>query len=186
MGTTTRASARARSPADLTVTTKTSACRRRRLARAGCPHERPFLRGLSFVDGTQATWLVPEGHRSCGTAPDSHRLRCGTSAGVYVPGCARIPPKVTSAAILTIGNEVVSGDVTNTNATWLAQRLETLGVRVLVAAAVPDEEGAIGDFVRRERVRVDHLIVTGGLGGTPDDITREALAAAFGVKQKEV
>jgi molybdenum cofactor synthesis domain-containing protein len=135
---------------------------------------------------TQATWLVPEGHRSCGTAPDSHRLRCGTSAGVYVPGCARIPPTVTSAAILTIGNEVVSGDVTNTNATWLAQRLETLGVRVLVAAAVPDEEGAIGDFVRRERVRVDHLIVTGGLGGTPDDITREALAAAFGVKQQEV
>jgi molybdenum cofactor synthesis domain-containing protein len=105
---------------------------------------------------------------------------------VYVPGCARIPPTVTSAAILTIGNEVVSGDVTNTNATWLAQRLETLGVRVLVAAAVPDEEGAIGDFVRRERVRVDHLIVTGGLGGTPDDITREALAAAFGVKQQEV
>jgi len=93
---------------------------------------------------------------------------------------------MTSAAILTIGNEVVSGDVTNTNATWIAQRLETLGVRVLVAAAVPDEEGAIGDFVRRERVRVDHLIVTGGLGGTPDDITREALAAAFGVKQKEL
>jgi len=93
---------------------------------------------------------------------------------------------MTSAAILTIGNEVVSGDVTNTNATWLAQRLETLGVRVLVAAAVPDETGAIGDFVRRERGRVDHLIITGGLGGTPDDITREALAAAFAVKQQEV
>jgi len=93
---------------------------------------------------------------------------------------------MTSAAILTIGHEVVSGDVTNTNARWLAQRLETLGVRVLVAAAVPDESGAIGDFVRRERGRVDHLIVTGGLGGTPDDITREALAAAFAVKQQEV
>ena len=93
---------------------------------------------------------------------------------------------MTSAAILTIGNEVVSGDVTNTNATWLAQLLETLGVRVLVAAAVPDETGAIGDFVRRERGRVDHLIITGGLGGTPDDITREALAAAFAVKQQEV
>jgi len=93
---------------------------------------------------------------------------------------------MTSAAILTIGNEVVSGDVTNTNATWLAQRLETLGVRVLVAAAVPDEVAAIGDFVRRERERVDHLIVAGGLGGTPDDITREALAAAFEVKQQEV
>ncbi|HEY3922647.1 MAG TPA: molybdopterin-binding protein [Gaiellaceae bacterium] len=90
------------------------------------------------------------------------------------------------AAILTIGNEVTSGDVVNTNATWLAQRLESLGVRVVLAAAVPDEHAAIGDFVRRERVRVDHLFVTGGLGGTPDDITREAIAAAFEVEQREV
>jgi molybdenum cofactor synthesis domain-containing protein len=93
---------------------------------------------------------------------------------------------MTSAAILTIGNEVVSGDIENTNATWLAQRLESLGVKVALAAAVPDDAEAIADFVRRERDRVDYLIVTGGLGGTPDDITREALAAAFGVKQQEV
>jgi nicotinamide-nucleotide amidase len=90
------------------------------------------------------------------------------------------------AAILTIGNEVVSGDVANTNATWLAQRLETIGVHVVLASAVPDELEAIGDFIRRERGRVDHVIVTGGLGGTPDDITREAVAAAFDVGQKEV
>jgi molybdenum cofactor synthesis domain-containing protein len=90
------------------------------------------------------------------------------------------------AAILTIGNEVVSGDVANTNATWLAQRLEALGVRVTVSAAVPDEPEAIADFVRRERGRVDHVVVTGGLGGTPDDITREALALAFDRKQAEV
>jgi molybdenum cofactor synthesis domain-containing protein len=89
-------------------------------------------------------------------------------------------------AILTIGNEVVSGDVTNTNATWLARRLESLGVRVMLAAAVPDETEAIADFIRRERPRVDRLLVTGGLGGTPDDITREALAATFGVPQAEV
>ena len=89
-------------------------------------------------------------------------------------------------AILTIGNEVVSGDIANTNATWLARRLESLGVRVVLAAAVPDEIDAIADFVRRERGRVDRMIVTGGLGGTPDDITREALAATFGVPQVEV
>ena len=47
---------------------------------------------------------------------------------------------VTTAAILTIGNEVVSGDIPNTNATWLAQRLETLGVHVALSAAVPDDE----------------------------------------------
>ena len=89
-------------------------------------------------------------------------------------------------AILTIGNEVVSGDVANTNAAWLARRLESLGVRVVLAAAVPDEIETIAEFVSRERARVDRLIVTGGLGGTPDDLTREALAAAFGVPQAEV
>jgi nicotinamide-nucleotide amidase len=90
------------------------------------------------------------------------------------------------AAILTIGNEVVCGDIHNTNAVWLAQRLESLGVRIVLTASVPDEIDAIAEFVRREHDRVDQLIVTGGLGGTPDDITREALAAAFGVKQVEV
>jgi molybdenum cofactor synthesis domain-containing protein len=90
------------------------------------------------------------------------------------------------AAILTIGNEVVCGDVQNTNATWLAQRLESLGVRIVLVASVPDELDAIAGFIRREHDRVDHLVVTGGLGGTPDDITREALAAAFDVKQAEV
>jgi molybdenum cofactor synthesis domain-containing protein len=90
------------------------------------------------------------------------------------------------AAILTIGNELVSGDTENTNASWLARRLETLGVRVTISAAVPDETARIVAFVRRERAQVDHLIVTGGLGGTPDDITREALAAAFEVPQEVV
>jgi molybdenum cofactor synthesis domain-containing protein len=90
------------------------------------------------------------------------------------------------AAILTIGNELVSGDTENTNASWLARRLETLGVKVAISAAVPDETGRIVDFVRREGPLVDHLIVTGGLGGTPDDITREALAAAFEVPQEVV
>ncbi len=90
------------------------------------------------------------------------------------------------AALLTIGNEVVSGDVVNTNAAWLAQRLESLGVRVAIAASVPDEIETVAAFVNRERVGVDHMIVTGGLGGTPDDLTRESLAAAFGVDQVEV
>src|SRR5579871_1395706 len=90
------------------------------------------------------------------------------------------------AALLTIGNEVASGDVVNTNAAWLAQRLESLGVTVAIAASMPDDIEAVADFVNRERTRVDHVIVTGGLGGTPDDLTREALAAAFGVRQVEV
>ena len=87
------------------------------------------------------------------------------------------------AAILTIGNEIVSGDTENTNASWLSRRLESLGVKVVLTAAVPDEQDRIVDVVRREAARVDHLLVTGGLGGTPDDITREAIAAAFEVPQ---
>ena len=91
-----------------------------------------------------------------------------------------------TASILTIGNELVSGDVPNTNAAWLARRLAPLGVAVRLAAALPDEIDAIAEFVRAEAPRVDFLLVTGGLGGTPDDLTREAIAAAFGVPQEEV
>jgi nicotinamide-nucleotide amidase len=91
-----------------------------------------------------------------------------------------------TATILTIGNELVAGDVPNTNGSWLARRLAPLGVSVRVIAAVPDEVDAIADFIRREAPLVDVLIATGGLGGTPDDITREALAHTFGVEQVEV
>lgn len=91
-----------------------------------------------------------------------------------------------SAAILTIGNELVSGDIANTNGSWLAQRLEALGISVHLIAAVPDDLDRIAEFVRAEAPRADFLFVTGGLGGTPDDITREAIAAAFEAEREEV
>lgn len=90
-----------------------------------------------------------------------------------------------TAAILTIGSELVSGDIENTNASWLARRLERIGVVVRLVAAVPDEIETIAELVRREVSRAELVIVTGGLGGTPDDVTREAVAAAFGVPQEE-
>src|SRR5947207_3971358 len=91
-----------------------------------------------------------------------------------------------TASILTIGDEPVSGYVANTNAAWLARRLAPLGVAVRLTAAVPDEIDAIAEFVQAEAARVDFLLVTGGLGGTPDDLTREAIAYTFGVPQEEV
>ena len=91
-----------------------------------------------------------------------------------------------TAAILTIGNEVLSGDTLNTNAAWLAQRLERLGVHVRHTTVLPDEIDEIAAFVRERAPAVDFLIVTGGLGGTPDDLTRESIAAAFGLEQEEV
>jgi len=94
--------------------------------------------------------------------------------------------RTATASILTIGNELVSGDVANTNASWLARRLAPLGVAVRLTAAVPDEIDTVAELVRSEAPRVDFLLVTGGLGGTPDDLTREAIAAAFRVAQEEV
>ncbi len=91
-----------------------------------------------------------------------------------------------TAAILTIGNELTSGDVADTNGAWLAHRLERIGVSVAILAAIPDEIDAVARFIRREAPDVDFLLVTGGLGGTPDDLTREALAAAFDVEQESV
>ena len=91
-----------------------------------------------------------------------------------------------TASILTIGNELVSGDVPNTNASWLARRLAPLGVAARLSAVLPDEIDTVAAFVRTEAARVDFLLVTGGLGGTPDDLTREAIAAAFAVEQEEV
>ena len=91
-----------------------------------------------------------------------------------------------TAAILTIGNELTSGDVADTNGTWLAHRLERIGMTVTILAAVPDEIDAVARFIRREAPEVDIVLVTGGLGGTPDDLTREALAAAFNVGQETV
>ncbi|MBA3366631.1 MAG: competence/damage-inducible protein A [Actinobacteria bacterium] len=90
-----------------------------------------------------------------------------------------------SAAILTIGNELVSGDTPNTNGSWLAARLESLGFSVHLIAALPDDIGRVSSFVRAQAAEVDTMVVTGGLGGTPDDLTREALAAAFEVPQVE-
>ena len=91
-----------------------------------------------------------------------------------------------TAVVLTVGNEIVSGDVENTNASWLSRRLARLGVAVKLVAAVRDDVDEIAAFLRAESPRVDFVFVTGGLGGTPDDITREAVAAAFGLDCAEI
>jgi molybdenum cofactor synthesis domain-containing protein len=90
------------------------------------------------------------------------------------------------AVILTVGNEIVSGDVENTNASWLARRLAELGIEVRLLAAVGDDVAAIAAFLRAERDLASHVFVTGGLGGTPDDITREAVAASFDLPCEEI
>ncbi|MFB6207561.1 MAG: competence/damage-inducible protein A [Haloglomus sp.] len=83
------------------------------------------------------------------------------------------------AALVTVGDELLAGDTENTNATWLARELSERGVDVQRILTVPDVEDAIAGAVRQYADQYDAVVVTGGLGGTPDDVTMDAVAAAF-------
>ena len=82
-------------------------------------------------------------------------------------------------AILTVGDEVLSGDTANANATWLASRLTDAGATVARVLTLPDDREAIRETVGSWRAAFDAVIVTGGLGGTHDDVTADAIADAF-------
>jgi len=82
-------------------------------------------------------------------------------------------------AILTVGDEVLSGDTENTNATWLASRLTDGGATVARILTLPDDRAAIRETVAAWREAFDAVIVTGGLGGTHDDVTADAIADVF-------
>jgi molybdenum cofactor synthesis domain-containing protein len=84
-----------------------------------------------------------------------------------------------TAAIVTIGDEIVEGRVLNENATWLSDELMARGVWPRVVVAVPDVTELIVGMLRVAADAADLLFVCGGLGFTPDDITRHAVAAAF-------
>jgi nicotinamide-nucleotide amidase len=85
------------------------------------------------------------------------------------------------ANILTIGTEITGGEIVNSNAAWIAQRLVERGYDVIAHLTVPDERSAMLSALRKlPSARV--LIVTGGLGPTSDDITREVLAKWLGKK----
>lgn len=83
--------------------------------------------------------------------------------------------------IVSVGDEVVGGRVTDTNAAWLAQRLAEVGLFCLKHVAVTDDVGAIAEAVSAAAFRVAVVIVSGGLGPTQDDVTREGIARAAGV-----
>ncbi len=87
-----------------------------------------------------------------------------------------------TAEIITTGSELVQGDVVNTNATYLAEELTWLGLIILHHTTVPDELAAIGSAVERALERADLVVITGGIGPTRDDITRNAVATATGRK----
>jgi nicotinamide-nucleotide amidase len=83
--------------------------------------------------------------------------------------------------LLAVGTELLFGDIVNGNAAWLGQRLAEVGIDVTTSVVVGDNIGRIAEAVTVALGRADALVVTGGLGPTQDDLTREALAEAAGV-----
>ncbi len=82
-------------------------------------------------------------------------------------------------ALLTVGDELLAGDIENTNATWLARQLAGRGATVTRILTVPDDVAIIEETVREWSRAFDAVVITGGLGGTHDDVTMDAVAAAF-------
>lgn len=86
-----------------------------------------------------------------------------------------------TAAVLIIGNEILSGRTHDVNLRFLAQELTDKGIRVMEARVVADDEAAIVAAVNALRERYDLVFTTGGIGPTHDDITTACIAKAFGV-----
>ncbi|CAG0976387.1 nicotinamide-nucleotide amidase [Anaerolineae bacterium] len=82
------------------------------------------------------------------------------------------------AETISIGTELLLGEITDTNAVWIAERLAEAGVDLYFRTTVGDNVGRIVDAIKHALTRADVVITTGGLGPTVDDMTREAVARA--------
>jgi len=89
---------------------------------------------------------------------------------------------MTSAEIITIGTEILLGEIVDTNTRYLARNLRGLGIDLYRTITIGDNEERIADAIRDSMRRADIVITTGGLGPTVDDPTREAVAKAIGVQ----
>lgn len=89
--------------------------------------------------------------------------------------------RVWTAALLVIGDEILSGRTEDKNIAQVARWLNEQGIRLEEVRVVPDEEQAIVGAVNALRSIYDYVITTGGIGPTHDDITVDSIAAAFGV-----
>ena len=83
--------------------------------------------------------------------------------------------------ILSVGDELVLGQTVDTNSAWMSQQLAAVGCDVVGHQTVADDQHAIEAAIHDNCRRADFLIVSGGIGPTPDDLTRQALATALGV-----
>ncbi|MGE3163718.1 MAG: CinA family nicotinamide mononucleotide deamidase-related protein [Planctomycetota bacterium] len=94
-----------------------------------------------------------------------------------LPAEARSTPTV---AVITVGDEILSGRICDRHSAWVSAALEPLGYRMSYHLSVGDEAGALARVLRHPPVHTDALIIAGGLGPTDDDRTRAEVAAALG------
>lgn len=92
--------------------------------------------------------------------------------------------KSKTACVIIIGNEILSGRTQDVNLSFLGERLAGLGINLLEARVISDEEEDIIETINHCRLRYDYIFTTGGIGPTHDDITTESIAKAFGVVVK--
>ncbi len=84
-----------------------------------------------------------------------------------------------TAEVITIGDEILFGQITDTNTQWLGTELTSIGIRVVRKSSVGDEESAILTVLAEAETRADVVLITGGLGPTKDDITKKTLCRFF-------
>src|SRR6266404_6884974 len=94
---------------------------------------------------------------------------------------APAPNEHVTAALLVIGDEILSGRTKDKNIGYIAEYLTALGIDLKQVRVVGDEEGAIVEALNALRQRDSHVFTTGGIGPTHDDITADCVAKAFGV-----
>lgn len=83
------------------------------------------------------------------------------------------------AEVITIGDELLIGQVVDTNSAWMGQELNKIGIEVLRIVSIRDREEEIMEAVDNAMKRVNIVLVTGGLGPTKDDITKQTLCKYF-------
>ena len=85
-----------------------------------------------------------------------------------------------TAEIISVGTELLLGNILNTNAQYLSRELAALGITVQRESTIGDNHSRLADFVNEAKQRCDLLVFTGGLGPTADDLTKETVASCYG------
>ena len=88
---------------------------------------------------------------------------------------------MTTAEIITIGTEIILGQIVDTNAPYISKILTEKGIQVLYQTSIGDDKESLKSALRVARDRANLIITTGGLGPTVNDITREAISDFFSV-----